>query len=170
MELTNVSVNGRGIAWNAEMVEALKSLWVAGYSRREIASQLGITCGMVAGKRHSLGLPPRPAEFQAKAMAANARRTAALRGHRGKADAATAAMKAQEAAQREAAMEPLRGSNPKPWKLRNLGECAFPVRGFGEGLWSCCEPVELGRGYCLGHCERLAGRPWPPEEPANDLS
>lgn len=164
-----VTITGRGMAWNDELVSALKDLWAAGYAGSEIAAQLGITRGAVTGKRHSLGLPPRPPEFRAKAMADNARRTALLRGHKGKADDALAAQKVVENLGRMAAMTALRGSNPKPWKLRRPGECAYPVIGFGEQTMSCCEPILPGRAYCLGHCERLAGRPWPPEEPANDL-
>jgi hypothetical protein len=48
-------------------------------------------------------------------------------------------------------LAPLIGSAPRPWPLRDVGECAFPVAGSGALTQSCCLPVEPGEGYCRGH-------------------
>lgn len=150
-----------GMTWTPERVALLRALWADGVGAGGIARQLGMTRGMVAGKRHSLGLPPRT-EAQAKAaMASNGRRTAVICGHLGKGAAEPTLAPVIDAGR------PLPGSTPRPWEQRRRGECAYPVAGYGEGTLSCCEPVEPGRSYCLGHTEILAGRPWPPPDPAD---
>lgn len=157
-------------AWTMERVALLRTLWADGVPGGVIAKQLGITRGMVAGKRHSLGLKPRDAAVQIAAMVANGRRTAVICGHVGKADAAVELAKATAVAALESMLQPLHGSSPRPWEQRRRGECAFPVAGYGAGTLSCCELVEPGRPYCLGHLEFLAGRPWPPEDAAPELA
>lgn len=156
--------------WTIERVGLLRALWADGVPGGVIARQLGVTRGMVAGKRHSLGLPPRDQAVQIAAMVANGRRTAVICGHVGKADAAVETAKANAVEALERMLQPLHGSNPRPWEMRRRGECAFPVAGYGAGTLSCCQPVEPGRPYCLGHVEFLAGRPWPPEDPAPALA
>jgi hypothetical protein len=64
-------------------------------------------------------------------------------------------------------MAALSGSTPRPWPQRMIGECAFPVSGFGAQTWSCCLPVEVGRPYCFGHLAILRGDAWPPVECEN---
>ena len=132
----------------------------------DIARQLGITVGMVRGKRHSLGLPCRDALTVRLLQAQGGRRTAQACGHLFKDDPAAEAAKAQLVAKLESTLAPLAGSSPRPWELREPGECAFPVRGYGCATWSCCEPTAAGKAYCLGHGEIIAGRPWPPVDPA----
>lgn len=151
--------------WTTERTALLRTLWADGLSGGDIARQLGMTRGMVAGKRHSLGLTPRDRLTTRLAQGRNGRRTAVLCGHFHKDDPAAEAAKAVVVGELLARTAPLRGSNPKPWELRLGGECAFPVVGSGAATWSCCEPVELLRAYCHGHCEILAGRPWPPLDP-----
>jgi hypothetical protein len=151
------------MTWTEERVALLQSLWADGIAAGQIAKRLGITRGMVAGKRHSLGLPPRELRAQREAMAANARRTASIRGHDGKLTREEdAAKRCKRAEKIELLIKPLSGSTPRPWVQRAFGECAFPVAGHGVETLSCCLPVEHGRPYCLGHGEILAGRPWPP--------
>lgn len=159
--------------WTDEAVETLTKLWNDGVPAGEIAARLGMTRGMVTGKRWGLGLPPRTGEVVRAAEAANARRAASI--YRNVAPEAWA--KRQEALQTrvarvEASMVPLAGSNPKPWELRKPGECAYPVDGWGASTMSCCEPVEEGQGrpYCYGHLEILAGRPWPPNDASRRLA
>lgn len=157
--------------WTSERTAMLRELWRDGLPGGVIAKRLGMTRGMVAGKRHSLGLAPRLGEVAKQAERANGRRTASLCGHVGKADGpAQRAMAANVAAALDRMNRPLAGSNPKPWELRRPGECAFPVDGLGGATWSCCGPVEPGSGYCHGHREMLAGRPWPPEDAPADLA
>lgn len=177
---------GLNTSWTPERLELLEALWADGVPAGDIAKRLGggITRGMVAGKRFKLGLPPRTGRIGKAAMAANARRTAAIQHGRTMtpfgsltgvtADAATAEAKAERRAaclsalaRDEAAMQPLRGSNPKPWELRGRRECAFPVAGCGSMVLSCCEPIQ-GRGpYCHAHHELASGRAYPVDEPAN---
>lgn len=45
------------------------------------------------------------------------------------------------------------GSAPKPWLQRGTGECAWPVRGVGADVWSCCGPCMGNRRYCNPHFE-----------------
>ena len=157
--------------WTLQRTDRLRVLWADGLSGGTIARQLGITRGMVAGKRHSLGLPPRDPITTKAAQRLNGRRTAERCGHVHKDDPAAAAVKAALVGVALAAMAPLQGSTPRPWEMRLGGECAFPVRGFGAATWSCCLPAEPGRPYCLGHCEIVAGRDWPPRDaPAYGLS
>jgi hypothetical protein len=157
--------------WTEARVVLLTALWADGIAAGVIAKRMGMTRGMVAGKRHSLGLPPRSEAVQKAAQAANARRTAGLCEAAGsRADPETMRRKAAEVTALEAAVRPLRGSNPRPWELRRFGECAFPVAGYGADTLSCCEPAEAGRPYCFGHCELLAGRPWPPEDASAELA
>lgn len=148
--------------WTVERVALLRALWADGVPGGVIAKRLGMTRGMVAGKRHSLGLPRREGEVAAAAQSRNARRTAELCEVPG----SRAYLKAiQLQALAEVALErishPLPGSSPRPWELRRRGECAFPVEGAGAETLSCCEPVAAGCGYCLGHKAMLAGKPWP---------
>lgn len=152
--------------WTPGRVELLRQLWADGLAGSEIARRLQMTRGMVTGKRHSLGLPPRERSVQSIAMAANARRTAKIRGHRGKATPEEDRQKRQAVAALDRLTRRLPGSNPLPWEYRQPGQCTFPVDGYGAGTLSCCEPVEPGRAYCLGHVEILAGRCWPPVDPA----
>lgn len=152
--------------WTSERTGALRRLWAEGCGASVIAKRLGVTRGMVAGKRHSLGLEPRTLAQVKAAQAANARRTAALCGHVGKASTdGQRVLAANVTAALDRMSQPIDGSNPKPWELRRHGECAFPVTGLGDETWSCCGPVEPGSGYCHGHREILAGRPWPPVDP-----
>ena len=156
--------------WTDERVTLLRSLWADGIPGGIIAKKLGLTRGMVAGKRHSLGLPPRTEAAQKAAMSANARRTAWLCETPGsRAPPAARVRLAEQVAALDRLAAPLSGSNPKPWELRLAGECCFPVSAYGQPMRSCCEPVEGRRGYCFGHTEILAGRPWPPEDPAPEL-
>jgi hypothetical protein len=161
-----MGVSRNGWKWTPERVQVLTALWGDGIPAGVIGKRMGITRGMVAGKRHSLGLPARELEQQKAAMAVNGRRTALACGHVGKATPELELAKAAEVEVVLANWRPLRGSNPKPWQLRGFGECAFPVAGFGIETYSCCEAVEPGRSYCFGHVEILAGRPFPPIEPA----
>lgn len=151
--------------WTPGRVELLRQLWADGIAGGEIARRLNMTRGMVAGKRHSLGLPPRNRLAQEAAMVANARRTAQIRGHRGKATPQEDRQKREAVAALDRLTRRLAGSNPLPWEFRRPGQCTFPVDGYGAGTLSCCEPVEPGRLYCLGHVEILAGRHWPPLDP-----
>lgn len=159
-----------GKTWTDERTALLRQLWMDGLPGGVIAKRMGLTRGMVTGKRHSLGLPPRTGEVARAAMALNGRRTAALIGHAGKASPELAAAKASAVDCLEALTRPLAGSSPRPLSMRAAGECVFPVAGYGAGTLSCCEPVEPGRGYCLGHVEILAGRPWPPVDPSPELA
>lgn len=155
--------------WTDERVGLLRSLWADGVPGGVIAHKLGdgFTRGMVAGKRHSLGLPPRNETVQKAAQGVNARRTAVICETVGsRADLETRRRKAAQVEVLEALAHPLEGSSPKPWELRRMGECAFPVEAYGSAMMSCCEPSYGRRGYCFGHCEILAGRPWPPVDPA----
>jgi GcrA cell cycle regulator len=146
-----------GQTWNDDLVAQLRSLWATGLPRSQIAAQLGLTAGMVAGKRHSLGLPPRTGEARLAAEAANGRRSARLCGFVGRT--------LNPKFELEAPAAPLAGSTPRPWEQRNFGECAFPVAGWGAETLSCCLPtLEVGP-YCEGHRAIVAGRPWPPVEP-----
>jgi hypothetical protein len=159
---------GLAQTWTPDRIERLRVLWAEGLPRGAIAAALGLTRGMVAGKRHSLGLPPRTGEARLAAEAANARRTAQLRGHAGRMINPKAAPEWVKGM--GAWAEPLAGSTPRPWEQRAFGECAFPVVGFGLETWSCCLPVWCSRrgevgAYCEGHRAILAGRPWPPVEP-----
>lgn len=157
--------------WTVKRVTLLRSLWRDGVPGGVIAKRLGITRGMVAGKRHSLGLPPRLGIVAKAAQGANGRRTAMLCEAAGsRADPATVERKAAAVAALELLVKPLQGSNPKPWELRRWGECAFPVEGFGAAILSCCEAAFGRRPYCFGHCEILAGRPWPPVDAAPELA
>jgi hypothetical protein len=156
--------------WTDERVRLLTTLWADGLPGTVIARRMGITRGMVAGKRHSLGLPPREGDVARLAQACGGRQTAMAVGHVHKDDPAAEAAKAAAVAALENTLQPLPGSSPRPWVLRAFGECAFPVAGYGEGTLSCCDPVEPGRPYCLGHCELLAGRPWPPVDAAPELA
>lgn len=157
--------------WTGERVTLLRSLWADGVAAGVIAKQLGMTRGMVAGKRHSLGLTPRTLAQAKAAQAANARRTAMICEAAGsRADPETVKRKAAAAQALERLVKPLVGSNPKPWELREVGECAFPVAGYGGGTLSCCEPCDRRRAYCFGHCEMLAGREWPPVDPSPELA
>jgi hypothetical protein len=152
--------------WTDERVRLLRGLWADGVAGGVIARRLGpgFTRGMIAGKRHSLGLPPRNETAAKAAQARNGKRTALMCETPGsRATPELAARKAALAAALERMVKPLAGSNPRPWELREAGQCAFPVLGWGAGTMSCCEPVH-GRGYCFGHCEILAGRSWPPED------
>src|SRR5678815_437137 len=124
--------------WTNERTALLRSLWGDGLPRGEIARQLGVTPGMVAGKRHSLGLPPRDAVTQHIVQARGGRQTAAACGHAFKDEPQATLAKARRVAELEARLAPLAGSNPRPWELREPGECAFPVRGYGDATWSCC--------------------------------
>lgn len=46
------------------------------------------------------------------------------------------------------------GSVPKPWLERaRVGECAWPVKGVGADVWSCCGPTTGNRRYCDPHFE-----------------
>ena len=136
-----------------------------------IAQKLGVTRGMVAGKRHSLGLTPRLGLARRTAQAANGAGDGGPdRAWVGKASDALAEKLAKTQARLEGLIRPLSGSNPRPWELREAGECAFPVAGYGPGTLSCCEVVTLGRAYCFGHCEILAGRSWPPLDAAPELA
>jgi hypothetical protein len=157
--------------WTDERVALLRSLWADGVAGGVIARKLGpgFTRGMVAGKRHSLGLTPRNAAAAKAAQARNGRRTAILCGAVKRATPELAAAKAALAASLELMAKPLAGSNPRPWELREPGQCAFPVFGWGAGTMSCCEPVERG-AYCFGHVEILAGRPWPPGDAVDGLA
>lgn len=154
-----------GMTWTEERVELLCSLWRDGVTGGDIAKELGMTRGMVSGKRHSLGLPPREGAVRKEAERRNGRRTAALCGHVGKAKPEIAHAKAVLAETVWAAVAPLVGSNPMPWELRRPGQCAFPVLGYDDKTWSCCEPCDGLTAYCHGHREILAGRPWPPLDP-----
>src|SRR4051812_9789573 len=87
-----------GKTWTAERTELLRSLWADGIPGGVIAHKLGMSRGMVAGKRASLGLPPRLGAVGKAAMRANGRRTAALLGHVKKADPAAVQMRAEKAA------------------------------------------------------------------------
>lgn len=158
-------------AWSAERIELLCSLWSDGVSGGEIAKRLGVSRGAVAGERYKLGLPARTGAKAKAAMAANGRRTAAngSRAWKPPTEPAAVVEAAREATLRaasaaEEAIQPFRGSNPKPWELRGRHECAFPVAGCGSMVLSCCEPVQGRSAYCLGHRELAAGRPWPPVE------
>lgn len=160
-----------GIAWTRERVDLLRALWADGIPAGQIAKRMGITRGMVAGKRHSLGLPPRDQKVQIEAMVANAKRTAVLCGHLGKLQPEYRAGKRTDVESKmDRLSKPLEGSNPRPWTQRTYRECAFPVAGYGEGTLSCCLPNTLGSPYCLGHREILAGRQWPPEDAAPGLA
>jgi GcrA cell cycle regulator len=157
--------------WTTERVTLLRSLWADGVPGGVIAKRLGITRGMVAGKRHSLGLPPRDGEVRKAAERCNARRTAVICEVAGsRANPATVQRKAAEVEALEGLVKPLPGSNPKPWELRRWGECPYPVAAYGTPMLSCCEPVHDRRGYCLGHTEIRAGRPWPPVDPSPELA
>lgn len=79
MILEQLASLDRRRSWRSDQVEELKALWALGLPGGEIADRLGMTRGKVTGKRHSLGLPPRPESAQKLAMAINARRTAAGR-------------------------------------------------------------------------------------------
>lgn len=160
---------GQVTIWTPPRVELLRRLWAQGLGAGECARRMGMTRGAVAAKRAELRLPPLSREAQYVAMAANGRRTAAMCGHYGKASRAEDRQRRKDARAAAASrlMQPLAGSNPAPWQLRGPGQCSFPVGGWGAEALSCCEPVEPGRFYCFGHTEILAGRPWPPIEPAN---
>lgn len=47
---------------------------------------------------------------------------------------------------------------PRPWLTRRPGECAFPVRGEGVDVQSCCNPCGQSR-YCLAHAAILRRTP-----------
>ena len=161
--------------WTPERVSLLTSLWadgMPGWGDRQADG--GMTRGMVAGKRHSLGLPPRTASQIAEAEHLNAWRTSAMFAPIRAADPAKAAHRAA-AAERVEKLErlcspPLPGSSPRPLEFRNAGECKFPVSGYGGGTLSCCEVTDDGQRYCFGHNEILAGRYWPPIDAEPELS
>lgn len=153
--------------WTTAKVETLRELWAEGAPGGVIAKRLGTTRGAVAGKRARLGLEPRDEAATKAAQAANGRRTAlALRP---RTDPKRVAKAEAQAVVVELIAKPLKGSNPRPWELREPGQCAFPVMGYGAGTLSCCEPVE-GGPYCFAHREIIAGRPWPPLDPSPELA
>lgn len=53
----------------------------------------------------------------------------------------------------------------RPWLTRRSGECAFPIKGEGWTLRSCCRPAGL-RGYCQRHEAIMRG---PSSSSAEDL-
>jgi hypothetical protein len=150
--------------WTPDRTADLERLWADGLAGGAIAKRLGVTRGMVAGKRHSLGLPPRSEAQQRAAMVANGRRTAALMGHVGRLVTPVSVACAANLAALETMRAPLAGSTPRPWEQRAWDECAFPVEGFGRETMSCCLPREEGSAYCFGHRAILRGSPWPPSE------
>jgi hypothetical protein len=140
--------------WSRDDVAVLTADWADGLSSGEIGRKLGVSRCAVASKRRTLGLPPRTGLAQIEAEHANGRRNAPRKLSPGRPKGAALAER----------LGPLSGSTPRPWVLRMIGECCFPVAGSGADLLSCCLPT-FGGIYCLGHRAILAGRPWPPREP-----
>src|SRR4051812_28586389 len=116
--------------WTGERVTLLRSLWADGVAAGVIAKQLGMTRGMVAGKRHSLGLTPRTLAQAKAAQAANARRTATLCEAAGsRADPETVKRKAAAVAALERLGAALAGARPRPWALGGAGGGGVPGAG-----------------------------------------
>ena len=138
------------VVWTVAQVGLLAQAWRDGQRADEIAQMVGMSASAVRGKRLRLGLPPRSSQ-------------AALAAH-------SVAYRDRFAASAPLAppLDPLPGSTPRPWIMRERGECAWPVRGFGEQTASCCLPIcEKRAVYCPGHMALMRREPWPPADPGN---
>jgi hypothetical protein len=143
------------IVWTAAQTGLLVQAWTEGHASRDIGQMVGMSAAAVRCKRRRMGLPARS---EASQDVIGHVCGVALVGHR---------VLARPDYDNRA--DPLPGSMPRPWLLRERGECAWPVRGFGDETLSCCLPVEPGRGYCPGHVAAMRREPWPPEDPGNVL-
>jgi hypothetical protein len=141
--------------WTARKVRQLTDGWGQGLDAPELARILGTSRAAVRSKRMRLGLPSRT---DAQVALSNRERGLAV------CPRSSAAPLGVADPDRMAALS---GSTPRPWPQRMIGECAFPVSGFGAQTWSCCLPVEVGRPYCFGHLAILRGDAWPPVECEN---
>jgi hypothetical protein len=139
--------------WTDAQVLILEREWAKGADAPAIAVMVGLSRSAVRSKRMRLGLPARSGVIVAMS---NSERGRAV-SRRSKAPPKGSANLVK--------LGPLRGSTPRPWSMREFGECAFPVLGYGAGTLSCCLPVlQVGAAYCTGHLAILRGDPWPPEE------
>lgn len=118
-----------------------------GLSAAETARRIGATRSAVIGKAHRLGWaeerdPALAAANQVRAGRLIARALRPLRPPQGGPARSTAVP-----------------CTPKPWMQREAGECAFPVRGDGEAVISCCAPSG-SQTYCAAHTAQMyAPRP-----------
>jgi GcrA cell cycle regulator len=129
--------------WTDERIEALRALWMQGFTASQIAERLGgVSRNAVIGKAHRLGLSARPSPIKRETA-----RTLPMR----RAPAAppppapmpAAAMPPQPPVQR-AAPAPVPGSSKScMWPLGDPKQPDFHF---------CGAPAEPGRPYCSQHC------------------
>jgi GcrA cell cycle regulator len=145
------------MTWTEARLARLAEMWGAGMSASAIGEALSVSRSAVLGKLHRLKLlktragasAPRRYDPTSSASPAGpaARPTPAAPRSASRREAPTPPVSPW----REAAFQPLAGSAPRPWLTREAGECAFPVGGEGEGILSCCAPVEGCGAYCPAH-------------------
>ncbi len=129
--------------WTDERIEALRALWMQGFTASQIAERLGgVSRNAVIGKAHRLGLSARPSPIK--------RETArTLPMHRAPAappppmPAPAAAMPPQPPVQRAAPAPAPGGSKSCMWPLGDPKQADFHF---------CGAPAEPGRPYCSQHC------------------
>ena len=129
--------------WTDERIEALRALWMQGFTASQIAERLGgVSRNAVIGKAHRLGLSARPSPIK--------RETArTLPMHRAPAapppplPAPAPAMSPQPPVQRAAPAPAPGGSKSCMWPLGDPKQADFHF---------CGAPAEAGRPYCSQHC------------------
>lgn len=153
--------------WTPERTEVLTSMWMGGFSAREVADALSakspflrVSRSAVIGKVHRLGLK-RPNEEtvsltnRRRSWDARRKDRPERRPRRVKTETKPRPTKirvvtpdvpspVQEVAAQQTA---------RPWLTRRSDECAFPVSGKGADTYSCCAKKRDGETYCDAHRE-----------------
>ena len=153
------------MTWTDARIAELARLWAAGVSASGIAEALGeVSRSAVLGKLHRLRLlrsrqeASAPRRYQGRVGGALLPRPPPMT----RPGAARTPPEPKHSPWRDEVFAPLAGSSPKPWLARELGECAFPVDGDGDGLVSCCARAAARSAYCPEH-HRIVFRPFSPE-------
>jgi GcrA cell cycle regulator len=153
---------GAPMSWTDARIAQLVRLWAEGVSAGGIAEILGdVSRSAVLGKLHRMKLlgsraeASAPRRYDGPVMGASRRAPIAA-----VIPSAAAPPDPPRSPWREAAFEPLPGVAPRPWLMRAVGECAFPVGGESDAALSCCAPTTRRSAYCAAH-HRIVFRPAP---------
>ena len=154
--------------WPIDRVERLKQMVLDGMSLTLIGRELGIGRGAISGKLGRLGIKsngdflagmrrreeeraPRPEGFKERTKGKHepGASSSVLNAIRRR-NADGCALPPSEPKQPTPMTPQIVTVTGRPWITRQPGECKFPVGGIGEGVLSCCAPVERA-GYCGFH-------------------
>jgi GcrA cell cycle regulator len=158
--------------WTETRTSRLSALWSQGVSAAGIAKALGdVSRSAVLGKLHRLRL----LKSRAAASAPRALGGAPASGEPAVGCTPSLGRRTEpphpaRSPWRAEAFRPLAGSEPRPWVVREAGECAFPVGGDGEAVASCCAPSRARSAYCAAHHAIVFRKPPAPPEPPAEIT